>query len=179
MSTAVRFTYHDYLQLPEDRRYEIVDGDLYMVPAPVPYHQRIIRNLLYSLHQYVAGHDLGEVLQAPCDLLLSETDVVQPDIMFIAKPKLSIIQDTNVHGAPDLVIEILSPATAERDRGIKRKLYARVGITEYWLIDPSTKTAEVLTLRAGTYERCGLYSQHQSLVSPVLPGFSLSLSTIF
>ncbi len=83
MNTALRFTYQDYLQLPEDRRYEIVDGDLYIVPAPIPYHQKVSRNLEFQLHQHVQAHDLGEVFDAPCEVLLSKTDVVQPDILFI------------------------------------------------------------------------------------------------
>ena len=81
MSSAIRFTYQDYLQLPEDHRYEIVEGELYTVPAPVPYHQRILRDLGYKLNEFVTQRDLGEVLYAPCDLLLSETDVVQPDLL--------------------------------------------------------------------------------------------------
>lgn len=179
MSTAIRFTYQDYLQLPEDRRYEIVDGDLYMVPAPVPYHQRVLRNLEYHLHRYVMERELGEILPAPCDLLLSETDVVQPDIFYISKARLSIIKDANIQGAPDLVIEILSPATEQRDRGIKRKLYARAGVTEYWLVDTTAKTVEVLTLQAGTYQRAGLYGLQDSLLSPLLAGLAIPLSKIF
>ncbi len=85
MNTALRFTYQDYLQLPEDRRYEIVDGDLYIVPAPIPYHQKVSRNLEFQLHQHVQAHDLGEVFDAPCEVLLSKTDVVQPDILFISQ----------------------------------------------------------------------------------------------
>lgn len=179
MSTAIRFTYQDYLQLPEDRRYEIVDGDLYMVPAPVPYHQQVSRNLEYALHRYVSEHNLGEVLDAPCDLLLSETDVVQPDIFFIAKGRLAIIKETNIQGAPDLVIEILSPATERRDRGIKQKLYARVGVIEYWIVDPAAKTIEVFSLKSGGYERVGRYQLHEALHSPLFPDLSIPLSQVF
>lgn len=179
MSTAVRFTYQDYLQLPEDRRYEIVEGDLVMVPAPTPYHQIVSSNLEFALRLYVMEHDLGTVLHAPCDLLLSETDVVQPDLFYISKARRSIITDKNIQGAPDLVIEILSPATAERDRGVKQKLYARVGVTEYWIVDPSTKTVEVLTLKAGHYEPAGFYRSTDVLPSPLLTGLRVPLSQVF
>jgi len=117
MNTAIRFAYQDYLQLPEDRWYEIVDGDLYRVPAPGPYHQKVSRNLEFHLHQHVTANHLGEVLDAPCDVVLSDADVIQPDLLFIATSRLSIITDTNIQGAPDLVVEILSPATEQRDRG--------------------------------------------------------------
>ena len=179
MSTAVRFTYQDYLQLSEDRRYEIVDGDLYMVPAPVPYHQRVSRNLEFILHSYVTDHELGEVFDAPCDLVLSETDIVQPDIFFIATQRLSIITETNIQGAPDLVIEILSPATAHRDKGVKQKLYASAGVTEYWIVDPTEHTIEVYTLRDTTYERLSLFDQPESLQSPLFPGLTIPLRHVF
>jgi Uma2 family endonuclease len=179
MSTAIKFTYQDYLQLPEDRRYEIVDGDLFMVPAPVPYHQRVSRNLARYLDRFVTDNDLGEVFSAPCDLLLSETDVVQPDLFYISKARLSIITETNIQGAPDLIVEILSPATAQRDRGIKQKLYARGGVAEYWIVDPATKSVEVLTLKAGAFQVAGRYGPHDTLVSPLLPGLPIPLPQVF
>ncbi|WP_447975037.1 Uma2 family endonuclease [Nitrospira sp. Kam-Ns4a] len=179
MPTAIRFTYQDYLQLPEDRRYEIIEGDLFMVPAPVPYHQQVSRNLGYCLHGFVSDRGLGEVFYAPCDLLLSETDVVQPDLFYISEAQRSIITDKNIQGAPELVIEILSPATAERDRGVKQKLYARAGVAEYWLVDTDAKTIEVLALREGQYHRAGLYARQDVLVSPLLPGLTIPLTKIF
>jgi len=179
MNTALRFTYQDYLQLPEDRRYEIVDGDLYMVPAPIPYHQKVSRNLEFQLHQYVKEHDLGETLQAPCDVLLSETDVVQPDILYIAKERLSIIKETNIQGAPDLVVEILSSASERRDRGAKQKLYARAGVTEYWIVDPTSKTVEVFTLSETGYQRTSLTNHSDTLHSPLFPDLFIPLSDVF
>ncbi len=179
MNTALRFTYQDYLQLSEDRRYEIVDGDLYMVPAPIPYHQKVSRNLEFQLHQYVLAHNLGEVFYAPCDVLLSETDVVQPDILFISKNRISIIKEINIQGAPDLVVEILSPASEKRDRGAKQKLYARAGVTESWIVDPTAKTIEVFTLSETGYQRVNLFNHADTLCSTLLPGLSISLSNVF
>jgi Uma2 family endonuclease len=179
MTTAIRFAYQDYLQLPEDRRYEIVDGDLFMVPAPGPYHQRVSRNLEYHLHRFVTERDLGKILHAPYDVVLSETDVVQPDILFITKPRLSIVTETNIQSAPDLIVEILSPATAQRDRGVKQKLYARVGVAEYWIVDLATKSVEVLTLKAGTFQVAWRYGPQDTLVSPLLPGLAIPLPQVF
>src|SRR5207247_11268640 len=105
--------------------YEIVDGDLFMVPAPTPYHQKISRKVERLLEDHVLAQGLGEIFDAPCDLLVSEIDIVQPDIFYISKGRLSIIKEKNIQGAPDLVVEILSPTTEERDRGLKQKLYAR------------------------------------------------------
>ena len=179
MNTALRFTYQDYLQLSEDRRYEIVDGDLYMVPAPIPYHQKVSRNIEFQFHQHVLAHDLGEVFYAPCDVLLSETDVVQPDILFISKDRLSIIKETNIQGAPDLVVEILSPASEKRDRGAKQKLYARAGVTESWIVDPTAKTVEVFSLGEAGYQRINLFNHGDTLRSPLIPDLSISLSAVF
>ena len=159
MSTSTKFTYKDYLQLPEDTRYEIIDGELFMVPAPVPYHQIVSRNLEFYLHQHVKENNLGEVLNAPCDLILSNTDVVQPDLLFISQARLSIIKETNIQGAPDLVVEILSPASEKRDRGKKQKLYAQNQIQEYWIVDTQTKSIEILQFTQSEYMRASSVSR--------------------
>jgi len=179
MATAIRFTYQDYLQLSEDRRYEIVDGDLYVVPAPIPYHQKVSRNFEFLLYEYVKKHDVGEVLHAPCDLLLSESDVVQPDIMFIAKDQLSIITDANIQGAPTVVIEILSPSSEKRDRGAKQKLYARAGIQEYWIVDLRVKTVEVLRLTLSGYSQHAYFQVEDSLHSLIFPHLTIPLLDVF
>jgi Uma2 family endonuclease len=179
MATAVRFTYQDYLQLPEDRRYEIVNGELYIVPAPTPAHQAILRNLELALHRYVTDADLGIVLQAPCDVLLSAEDVVQPDVFFISTNRQSIMKEQYIDGAPDLVVEILSPATAARDRGVKLKLYERAGVLEYWLVSPEARTVEVLTLSGTSYARMGLYGAEDTLASPLLTDLAITVRDIF
>ena len=179
MNTTIRFTYQDYLQLPEDRRYEIVDGDLYTVPAPISYHQMVCRNLEFHLHRHVLEHGLGEVFFAPCDLLLSDNDVVQPDILFIAKDRVSIIKKANIQGAPDLVVEILSAATEQRDRGAKQKLYARAGVTESWIVDPTAKTIEVYTLIESGYQRINLFNHQDTLRTSLFPHLTIPLSEVF
>ncbi len=136
----VKFTYQDYLHLPEDKRYEILEGDLYVVPAPTVYHQQVSRNLGFVLVQLARGHKLGEILFAPCDVVLSKDTVVQPDILFIAAGRQGILGAAAIQGPPDLVIEILSEGTASRDLQIKRKLYAKYGVREYWIVEPIAKT---------------------------------------
>src|SRR6266508_297048 len=118
-ASSVKFTYQDYLQLPEDRRYEIIGGELFLTPAPGIPHQRISARLMFLLMRHIREHGSGEIFHAPCDLVLSETDVVQPDLLFISDERREIAGEKYVSAAPDLVIEILSESTVERDRGIK------------------------------------------------------------
>jgi Uma2 family endonuclease len=179
VSPALRFTYDDYLLLPEDRRYEIIDGDLFMTPAPTPYHQLVSINLGSSLRDFVLEHRLGRVLYAPCDVVLSPTDVVQPDILFVASDRLSIIGEKYISEAPDLVVEILSPATADRDQDLKKKLYARFGVREFWLADPEKKTVEVFVNTTEGFRRESLFGAGETLRSPLLPGLEIPLAEVF
>src|SRR3990167_9175925 len=119
----IKFNYSDYLSLPEDKRYELIEGDLHMTPAPLTIHQIISANLFFFLRQHVQENQSGLILNAPVDVVLSDEDVVQPDILFISDERKGILKRENVQGAPDLVIEILSSSTAHRDLHIKKKLY--------------------------------------------------------
>ena len=128
---VVKFTYEDYLTTPSDERYELLDGDLIMVPAPNLKHQKVQRRLGQRLSQFIEEHDLGEFFYAPCDVFLSDSNVVQPDLLFVSREREHLLSDgEKVRGAPDLVIEILSPSTADKDRGSKRELYGRHGVAE-------------------------------------------------
>src|SRR5512135_2145717 len=120
--STVRFNYQDYLQLPEDKRYEILDGDLYVVPAPNIRHQRLLGEIFDALHHHTRGKSLGEVFLAPCDVVLSDENIVQPDILFVSVERAHIIGAANIAGPPDLVVEILSPGSREKDLAIKRKI---------------------------------------------------------
>jgi Uma2 family endonuclease len=175
----VRFTYNDYLLLPEEKRYEILDGELYMVAAPNIKHQRVSRKLTIALTHHVEKSDLGEILYAPCDLLLSEENVVQPDILFVRKERSGIIGEANLKGAPDLVVEILSPATRCKDLELKRKTYARFGVQEYWIVDPDAETAEVLVWNDTGYVIAGTYLKSGFLSSALLPDLKLALAQVF
>ena len=177
----IKFTVEDYQHLPESetKRYELLGGEIAMAPAPVPYHQEISGKIYFALIRHIRDHHLGKVYDAPLDVILAEEDVVQPDILFISNTRLKIIREEAIHGAPDLVIEILSPATAGRDRSFKRTLYARSGVREYWLVDPETRTIEVLTLGPQGYQLAGRYEKSQTLRSPLLTDLSIALDEVF
>ena len=146
----IKFTYEDYLRLPDDgKRYQVIEGEVYMVPALTPYHQDILGRLFVLLRTFVEEHRLGKVYCAPCDVILSQEDVVQPDIFFICKEREDIITKKNIQGAPDLVVEVLSQFTAKLDRTLKTGLYERFGVKGYWLVDPDQKQIEVLALKRG------------------------------
>jgi Uma2 family endonuclease len=175
----IKFTYKDYLQLPEDKRYELIEGEFFMVPSPSYSHQTISANLFRILDSYVRTRELGEVRYAPLDVVLSEENVLQPDILFISKERLDIITERNIQGAPDLVIEILSPTTAERDKGLKQKLYAKFGVREYWLVDPDKKAIEVMSFGEGGFESSGIYGEGAKLKSPLLEDICINIAEIF
>ena len=179
LRTKVKFTYEDYEQLPQDKRYELMEGEFYMVPSPGWSHQTVLKKFFRILDDYITSRKLGELCFAPLDVVLSGEDVVQPDILFISKERSHIITEKNIQGAPDLIIEILSPATAGRDKGLKRKLYAKYGVKEYWIADPENKRVEVMTLGEKGFETMQVYQAGDSLSSTLLKEFSLNLEEIF
>jgi Uma2 family endonuclease len=177
--TTTKLTYHDYLLLPDDgNRYEIIDGDLFMTPAPVTRHQIIAGRLIHLFLSYFETHPIGTALTAPCDVLLSDTDIVQPDVIYMHKDGKSRITEKNVQGPPDLVIEILSPGTAVRDRELKRKRYEHFGVQEYWLVDPDQNTLEILALKGGQYVQVCRAARPVQCASALLPGLVLDLGWI-
>lgn len=180
----VRFRYEDYKSLPEsmERRYELLDGDLLMVPAPTTTHQRISRNLEVRLHEYCQQTGFGEVFDSPLDVVLGETDareVVQPDILLVAKERLSVIAEEEIRGAPDLVVEILSTGTEQRDRGYKKILYGRYGVREYWIVDPAVRSIEIHTLSQTGLEPRGSFTGDKIVESTLLPNMELTAESIF
>ena len=149
-----------------------------MAAAPNMAHQRIGIRLGGEFHIYVVDTEAGEVYIAPTDVYLSETDVVQPDLIFISRERSHIRTGKNIRGAPDLVVEILSPSTSY-DRGYKQDLYARHGVKEYWLVDPYAKQVTVMLLKDGRYEIVAVYREDNTLRSPTLEGLELDLGRIF
>lgn len=174
-----KFTYEDYLKTPDDVRYELIGGELLMTPSPVPRHQRISGKLEFELRKFVAENDLGEVFDAPCDVHIDNENVVQPDILFISKKRLNIIGEKNIEGAPDIAIEILSESTAYRDLILKKKLYARAGVKEFWIVIPGEESIEVYILKDNSYLPHRTYSKNEILESPYLKGFKIELKGIF
>jgi Uma2 family endonuclease len=175
----IKLTYHDYVQLPDDKRYEIVEGELFLVAAPHLCHQRILGKLWTLLYTHAKDNHLGEVFLAPCDVVLSEITVVQPDLLFVSGEHQGILTDANIQGSPDLVVEILSPSTKQRDLGLKRNLYARYGVLEYWIVDPDAKTVEVLSLTETGFRTHSIVPRTGLLRSPLFPALNLALNDIF
>ncbi len=177
---AVKLTYEDYCAAPDDERYELLDGNLNMVPAPNIKHQRVQLKLATRLDLFIEGRALGTLLTAPCDVMLSETDVVQPDLLFVSREREHLLRDgQKVQGAPDLVIEILSPSTADRDRGKKLALYGRHGVTEYWLVDPVAETIQTHRLQGEILVPTRTFGREETLRSALLVGLELRLDDIF
>jgi Uma2 family endonuclease len=179
MVTKAKYTYEDYLNTPEGERYELIDGELILVASPNEGHQFASVNLVSLMNPHAKDRDLGWVFHAPFDIVFSDTEVVQPDIMFISKEREDIRTPANVRGAPDLVVEILSPSSLGRDWGYKRELYAKYGVKEYWIADPVHKMVSVMLLRDGVLELAGAYVEGDTVVSTVLEGFSVEISAIF
>jgi len=179
ISTAIKYTYADYLETSDDERYELLHGELVMAPAPREIHQYALINLIIAIGAFVKKHKLGKVYSAPFDVVLSDTNVVQPDLLFVSTARQHSITPENIQGAPDLVVEILSPSTAERDRSVKSDLYAEHGVHEYWIVDPYARTITVFLLNEGAFEEVDTYSEGETLTSPILTGFSIALDEIF
>ncbi len=177
--TKTKFTYEDYARTPEGERYELLDGELIMAAAPNMAHQRVGIRLGGEFDIYVVNGDLGEIYIAPTDVYLSDTGVVQPDLLFISKARSHIRTGKNIRGAPDLVVEILSPSTSANDWGYKHDLYEKHGVKEYWLVDPYAKQVIVMPLKDGRFEIVGGYREDDVLKSPTLEGFELDLGRIF
>jgi len=180
VNTKIKFTYKDYKNLPESetKRYELIEGELIMVPSPNFKHQCISRNIEFILQEFIKKKNLGTIIYAPLDVHLGD-NVIQPDILFISKERSYVITEEEIRGAPDLVIEILSPATAQKDRTYKRTLYAQYGVQEYWIVDPEEKIIEVLTLKEKGYETFSIYKKTDTLNSPLLPGLRIKLTEVF
>ena len=180
-NTRARLTYQDYFDLPDsDDRYELIDGELYMAPAPIPEHQLFLYYLAKAIEEFATRYGLGITLIAPLDVVLSDDDVFQPDIVFVSNKRRSIIRKgLNIQGAPDLVVEVLSPSTADRDRTLKRERYARFGVREYWIADIVGNTIEVNVSEGDTYSVAGVYGQGDTFQSPLLPGLEIDVSAVF
>lgn len=179
LETKSKYTYNDYAAMDDDKRFELIEGELYMVPAPGFYHQTISMNISHPLKRFVKKNNLGTVLYAPFDVVLSETDVVQPDIIFVSRERMGLMTEKNLRGAPDLAIEILSITTKERDKLVKKRLYMDYGVREFWIVDPDKKAVEIMVLKKTGYETDGIYFIDDELTSPLLKGFRLDLKEVF
>jgi Uma2 family endonuclease len=184
-SGDARLTYEDFLLFPDDgQRHELIDGVHYVTPSPNRRHQALLGRLHLAIGGFLARNsNLGQVFLSPFDVVLSNHDVVEPDLLFIARDQETILTEQNVQGAPALVVEIFSPSTQKRDRTIKRALFDARGVREYWMVDPEERSVTVYRRdRQGSLDVTATLTLHgaaATLTTPLLPGFSLDMSTLF
>ncbi|MGH7319204.1 MAG: Uma2 family endonuclease [Candidatus Rokuibacteriota bacterium] len=176
----VALTYADYCQLPNDgRRYEVLDGELAVTPAPTPFHQEVVVNLLRVLDDHVRTQRLGKLYVAPIDVVLAPTTVVQPDLVFVPTERLSAISGRGIEGPPDLVVEVLSPTTEAQDRGAKLQLYLRFGVPHYWLIDPESRRLESYERTASGYRLIAALERSAAFAPTIFPGLAVQLDALW
>ena len=173
-------TKEDYRMLPDSGpRYQLVEGELYMSPAPNRYHQVISRNIEFMLLKYLEQHPGGELYHAPFDVYLTEHNVFQPDIVFVAKSNYDVLTDAGVEGIPNFVVEILSPSNAYLDKKAKLRVYAREGVKELWIVDPEARLLHVYDLPKNADSPGATYGQGDSFSSEHFPGLKISCAEIF
>lgn len=178
-----RKTLEDYLALPDDVRAELIDGELYVTPAPGTPHQRVLLDLARRLADEVERLGAGEVFVAPYDIHLPTGDVVQPDVLVVTPAQRDIVREDGIHGAPALAVEVLSPGHPERDRIVKHARYAQAGVAEFWIVDPAARSVEVFRVRqagaSARYEPAGWFTGAAQVHSDLLPDLDLPLEAIF
>ncbi len=170
----------DYKLLPEGAPYQLIEGELIMTPASSPLHQIISGNLFEKVRKFSRDKDAGIVLYSPVDIYLGEENALQPDIVFISKQRQEIIKEDGIYGAPDVVIEILSPTTAYYDIKKKCKIYERYGVKEYWMVDPEMKGVEIFILTPkGEFELSSKCYETGVAKSRLLAGLEIDIKDIF
>ena len=179
MSVATRpLTYDDLLDTPDDgNRYEIIGGELVVSPSPSFRHQMVSAALFRVIDRTVQAEGLGVLIYAPMDVRFHQHDIVEPDILFIRKERVGIIEQNLIEGAPDLVVEVLSPSSRHRDQVPKMAVYARAGVEEYWIADPEQRTLTIYALVNGTYQ--AVDAPGNVVSSRVLPGLRVEIDTLF
>jgi Uma2 family endonuclease len=178
-----RLTYNDFLLFPDDGlRHEIIDGVHYVTAAPNLRHQELVGRLHLALGNYLADHPaVGRVFLSPFDVVFTIHDVVEPDLVFVARDQMDILTEANIQGAPAIVVEIVSRSTRSRDERIKKRLFERGGVREYWMVDPDRRQLVVHVRNADGLQGCSPLSaaDRAVLTTPLLPGFSLSVFELF
>src|SRR5436309_8842113 len=173
-------TRHDYQEMPEGPPYfQVVEGELVMSPSPNMFHQDIAGRIYAMILQFLEKKPLGEVFISPLDVFLSDVNVFQPDVIFVSNARRSILTEHGIEGAPDLVVEILSPGTARYDKGSKRKIYARTGVKELWIVDPEAKRIHVYEVARNAEVPTATYDDRATFKSPLLPGLRIKAASIF
>jgi len=178
LKTRPRKTVDDFMKLPEGTLAELIDGEIFMSAAPRVPHQGVILNLAAEIRAFAHPKKFGRVLLSPMDVHLPTGDIVEPDLIFVRRENIAIIKDW-VRGVPDLLVEVLSPSHPERDLIVKRELYARNGVGEYWIIDPDDRSVQILKLSGNRYEPAGYRKGSQALGTDLLPGLKLTVESLF
>src|SRR4029078_7124077 len=180
---GVKLTYDDFVLFPDDgKRHELIDGEHYVTPSPNLKHQKVSGNLYLLIRTWLEEHPIGQIYYAPFDVIFSMFDVVEPDLLYMSNERAAqVLTDTNVKGAPELVIEIGSKGTRRRDETIKRRLYERSGVSEYWVVDPELDVVRVYRRSTGGFARPMELSRGAGdvLTTPLIPGLELTLSRLF
>ena len=174
-----QYTYADYAELPEGAPCELIAGDLAMAPSPTFWHQQVSLRLSAAIFRYVEQRGGGEVVAAPMDVSLSEETTVQPDLIYVVSERREIISEQRIHGAPDLIVEILSPSTAHRDIGTKKRLYEEHGVREYWTVDPESKAVEIHVNTESGFQQQARVVESGSAASTVIDGFRVDVAELF
>jgi Uma2 family endonuclease len=180
-SAEGRVSYAEYraLDVDDDYFYELINGELVKKSAPSPFHQILVVNLAVALNRFTKENNLGgQILVAPVDVFVDDYSAPQPDVLYISEARRSIITSDGVMGAPDLVMEVLSPSSISRDRNDKRKLYERLKVQEYWILDPNNRSIEVYALTESGYDIAGFAVEQGTASSGVLQGFSVTVQEI-
>jgi Uma2 family endonuclease len=178
----VKLTYDDFVRFPDDgMRHELIDGEHYVTPSPNTAHQRVVGQLHGLIWTYLRTRPVGELFNAPFDVVFSNVDVVEPDLLFVSKERASILTQANVQGSPDLVVEVRSPSTGRRDETIKLSLYESAGVSEYWLVNPDAHTVRVYRRRGSSYGDGSILTltARDVLTSRLFPDLEIPLSDIF
>lgn len=176
-----QWKYEDYLHLPDDgRRYEIIEGVLYMANAPSTEHQYAAFKIAFQLELFIQQQGLGTIFTAPYEVHLSENSKpVQPDILFVRSERMGYLGKQAFEGAPDLIVEVISPSSIRLDRTVKFDAYERYGVMEYWLVDPKARLIEVYTWARGEYALFGQYTGDDIVMSKLLDGLQIKASLLF
>ena len=179
----MKLTYDDFVLFPDDgKRHELIDGEHYVTAAPNTKHQQVSMDLTFLLRSWLEDHPVGRLFAAPYDIVLSQFDVVEPDLIYLSNERAAEIMTTlHLRGAPELVVEIGSPSTRQRDETIKRHLYAKTGVSEYWFVDPELDIVRVYRREGEQFARPQELSREagDTLHTPLLAGLALSLDRIF
>jgi Uma2 family endonuclease len=182
-SSGVKLTYDDFLLFPDDgNRHELIDGEHQVTPSPNVEHQRIVSRLCWTVQSYLEAHPIGEIFCAPLDIVFSPHDVVEPDLFYISHERARrVLTPQHARGAPELVIEIASKGTRKRDETIKRRLYERDGVSEYWVVDPELDAIRVYRRAGDRFDRANELTSERNdmLTTPLLPGLEILLTRIF